>query len=121
MEQGKVILIIISCSLMFLAAVPFVIRLIRQIIAVKKGTAYISDRVHNDNAGRLFVEWTDVNGEKQKKIFNVICRNYRSLTEVKIYSYGKIYSLGKMSVLYDILSIMLFVAASVHLSIVTLF
>ena len=117
MEQGKLIMLIISSSLLFLFAVPFIVRLTRQVIAIKRGRKYLSDRVSNDNSGRLFVEWSDENGKKHNKIFSVICQNYSSLTEVTIYSYRKMLSLGKMSVLSDAFFILVEIVAMIYLAV----
>ena len=115
MEHGKLIMLIISCSLLFIIAVPFYIRIIRQLTAIKHGIQYFSDRVSSDNSGRLFVEWTDENGIKHSNIFNVVKRDYLFLPEVTIYSYKKILSLGRMSVLNDFFMIMIDIVAMIYI------
>ena len=109
MDQGLLIMLIGSSLLLLIPALPSIIRAVQQIIALKKGKPYKSDYCLDRQNGTVHVKWTDDEGIQYDRVFHfqprldlVYYSRYSHITEVTVYSYKNMASLGKTTVLGDL-------------------
>ncbi len=117
MTHGLLIILQISSGVMLLPAVPFAVKVIRQIIALKKGKAYRSGQCFDRQNGTVRVQWTDDEGIAHDKVFQLrphlnimYYPRHSHITEVTVYSYKNMSSLGKDSVLGDLFMFLVWIA-----------
>lgn len=106
MKQEILLILIISTIPFILFDLPYIINFIGQIIAIKKGTTYPSDECCQRANGTIHVKWKDDNEISHDKTFvlqphlNLMYYSIHSnITEVTVYSYKNMASLGKTSLL----------------------
>lgn len=110
MEQGAVIFMLGATVLLFIPALLYIIRIIRQLIALHKGKPYRSEYCLERIGNLLHVKWTDDEGKEHDKTFNMkprfdifyYSKHHPLITEVTVYSYKNMASVGKSSILGDL-------------------
>lgn len=117
MDQGLLIMLIGSSVLLLIPALPSFIRAVQQIIALKKGKPYQSDYCLDRQNGTIHVKWTDDEGIQYDRVFHLQPRlnlvyysRHSHITEVTVYSYKNMASLGKTTVLGDLFMFFIWIA-----------
>ena len=122
MDQGSLIMLIGASILLLVPAVPDIIGAIRQLIALKKGRPYRSDCCFDRHNGMLRVKWTDNEGIQYDRVFRLrphldlmYYPRHSNITEITVYSYKNMASLGKTSVLGDLSMFFIWIAGIIFL------
>lgn len=117
MDQGLLIMLIGASVLFLIPAAPYAIKLIHQLIAMKKGKPYRSDYCLDRQNGTLHVKWNDDEGIQHDRVFQlrphlnpVFYSRHSHITETTVYSYKNMASLGKTSVLGDLFMFLIWIA-----------
>lgn len=112
-----IIIALIFCNIISTpCGIAFLVRAIRQKLALIKGKEYIPDKVFNGpRSFQKTVYWTDEMSFEHKKIFNISLLGNRN-DEVKVRQYGKMTTIGCRSIVPDVIFSVLFFGVSIFFS-----